>query len=119
MQARGKQVCVFSHNTATVLSEICAASVFVDELTPFCAGGQYAEGKEYCNAECIDPCKNLNQAACLLSNVAFVCQDRCLSVGVTVVDGVAKLTSDAANQAGNAGTAAWNCITNALGGGCG
>jgi hypothetical protein len=121
--ARGNQVCIFSHNTVQVLDTICAASVYVEYLTPFCAGGLYAEGKEYCNAQCIDPCANIPQAACLLSTVDFYCQDTCLSAGVTLVDGVAKLTSDLANSASNsvsnAGQSAYNCVTNAFGGGCG
>ncbi|CAL8466346.1 g5882 [Coccomyxa elongata] len=102
-----------------VLSTICAASIYVEQLTPFCAGGLHAEGKEYCNNECIDPCANIPQAACLISPVPFYCQDTCLSAGVTLVDGVAKLTSDLSNSASNAGQGVVNCITNAFGGGCG
>jgi hypothetical protein len=67
-----------------VLSSICAASVYVEELTPFCAGGLYAEGKDYCNSECIDPCANLNQAACLISPVPSYCQARTAYLTLTL-----------------------------------
>ncbi len=71
-----------------VLSTICAASVYVSQLTPFCAGGLYAEGKEYCNAECIDPCANIPQAACLISPVPFYCQARCIPTTPPLADSV-------------------------------
>lgn len=120
---QGKEVCIFSHNTVQVLSTICAAAVYVEYLTPFCAAGLYAEGKDYCNAQCIDPCANIPQAACLVMPVPVYCQDSCLSAGVTLIDGAAKLTSDLANKVSDGAAATEKsvreCITNAFGGGCG
>jgi hypothetical protein len=46
-------------------------------------------------------------------------QDECLSAGVTLVDGAAKLTSDLSNSASNAGQGVVNCVSNLFGGGCG
>ncbi len=51
--------------------------------------------------------------------VSVTHQGTCLSAGVTLVDGVAKLTSDLSKSASNAGQGVVNCITNAFGGGCG
>ena len=46
-------------------------------------------------------------------------QDTCLSAGVTLVDGAAKLTSELSDSASRAGQGVVDCITNAFGGGCG